>query len=180
MTGDFRYNTNWIAITGAPSSGKTSVINELQKRGYATQVEVARELLESAMARGLTIDEIRRNNQDLQRNIIQLKIAREMALDPEALIFLDRGTPDSITYYRNADMDTTEAEAASRLFRYKHVFIFDRLPIKKDGVRTEDEEQANRIDRWLEEDYKRIGYSPIRVPVMPIDERVNFVLKTAT
>lgn len=176
MTTDFRYKTNWVAITGAPSSGKTSVIDALARQGYATQTETARELIENDMAHGLSIEQIRQNASALQKRIIQLKIAREMALDTQALIFLDRGMPDSMAYFRKAGMDTTEAEAASKIFQYKHVFLFDRLPIKKDGVRTEDEEQANQIDRWLEEDYKKLGYTPIRVPVMPIEDRTAFVL----
>ena len=52
MTAGFKYDTNWCVFTGAPSSGKTSVIEEMAHRGYAVQNEVARELIEGALRNG--------------------------------------------------------------------------------------------------------------------------------
>ncbi len=177
---DFKYQTNWCVVTGAPSSGKTSVVEELAHRGHAIQAEVARELIEECLRRGKSLAEIRDQPDGirlLQRRILELKLAREMALDPETLVFMDRGMPDSITYFRLAGLDTLEAAASSRLFRYRAVFIFERLPIKKDGIRTESESDAAKIDILLEEDYRSLGYHPIRVPVLPIAERADFILQ---
>ncbi len=173
----FQYHTNWCVITGAPSSGKTSVINALKARGYAAEDEVARELIEEALKDGRTLTQIRNHPVRLQHNILSVSVAREEELDPAALVFLDRGLPDSLTYFRLAGhARPAGALAAARLFRYKAVFIFDRLPIVKDDVRTEDAALADRIDKMLEEDYRTVGYDPIRVPVLPIEERADFVL----
>jgi predicted ATPase len=177
---NYQYKTNWCVITGAPSSGKTSVIEELAHRGYAVQNEVARELIEQCLKEGRSLQQVRSDGdaaRDLQRRILELKLAREMALDINTLVFTDRGQPDSITYFRLAGLDTMEAEAAARLFQYRAVFIFDRLPIVKDNVRTEDEALARKIDQMIEEDYKKIGYVPVRVPVLPIKGRADFILK---
>lgn len=173
----FKYATNWCVITGAPSSGKTSVIKELAHRGYAIQGEVARELIELGLSQGKSLDDVRRNAQDLQREILEVSLAREMALDLRTLIFLDRGLPDSITYFRLAGLDGIEARATARLFRYRAVFLFDRLPVVKDAVRTEDEALARKIDLMLEEDYKSAGYAPVRVPVMSVAARGGFILR---
>jgi predicted ATPase len=62
-------------------------------------------------------------------------------------------------------------------FQYRAVFIFDRLPLKKDGVRTEDEALAAQIDAGLEADYRSVGYRPVRVPVLSIEKRTDFVLE---
>lgn len=172
----FKYKTNWCVITGAPSSGKTSVIKMLKERGYAVTDEVARELIEASIQRGRKLDDIRKDVDDLQRGILQLGLAREMALDVKALTFMDRGLPDSLTYLRLAGLETLEAETMAHLFQYRAVFIFDRLPIVKDAVRTEDDAIADKIDRMLEEDYRRIGYTPIRVPVISIDKRTDLIL----
>ncbi|TAL27960.1 MAG: hypothetical protein EPN97_15765 [Alphaproteobacteria bacterium] len=180
MTGHFKYDTNWCVITGAPSSGKTSVIEELAHRGYAIQNEVARELIEECLRRGLSLSEIRdgAHVQDLQRRILKLKIAREKGLDRGTLVFTDRGTPDSIAYFRLAKLDTAEAIEASKIFRYRAVFLFDRLPqFSKDGVRTESEQQAKEIERMLIDDYTALGYKVIRVPVIPILARTDFILR---
>lgn len=176
--GGFQYETNWCVFTGAPSSGKTSVIEELAHRGYAVQSEVARELIETALRRGKTIVEIRdrAHVQDLQRRIVRLKLARERGLNRDTLVFNDRGTPDSIIYYRLAGLDPKEAIAASRHFRYRAVFLFERLPLVKDDVRTEDTAQAVEIESQLIEAYTSLGYELIRVPVLPITARADFIL----
>lgn len=172
----FETQTNWYVITGAPSSGKTSVIEELRARGYAVQNETARELIELGLRRGQTLDDIRHDAADLQRNILALTLEREKNLDPALLTFLDRGLPDSITYCRLAGLDVDDARFFSRRFAYRAVFIFDRLPLIRDDVRTEDDELATRIDRDLEADYRGLGYTPLRVPVMSVSERTDFIL----
>lgn len=180
MNASFKYKTNWVAITGAPSSGKTSVVEELMHRGYPVQNEVARELFQTCLKNGETLQQIRNDPaevQRLQKQILERALAREMALDVNKVVFMDRGLPDSITYFKLAGLDTLEAEATSRIFQYRAVFIFERLPVVKDGLRTEDEAQANKIDGMLEEDYKSAGYAPIRVPVVPVKERADFILK---
>lgn len=173
----FKNQTNWCVITGAPSSGKTSVIKELAHRGFPIQGEVARELIEMSMNHGRTVEEIRSNLSRLQKEILEVSLAREMALDTSTLLFMDRGLPDSITYFKLAGLDGLEAAAVSRLFRYRAVFLFDRLPLVKDAVRTESEALADKIDRMLEADYTAVGYAPIRVPVMPVAARADFILR---
>ena len=180
MTPDgFQFQTNWCAITGAPSSGKTSVIEELAHRGYAIQNEVARELIEEALRRGKTLAQVRdtEHAQELQRRILKLKVAREKGLDVNTLVFTDRGTPDSITYFRLAKVDVAAAVEASKIFRYRAVFLFERLPaFVHDDVRTESEQQARQIEGMLEADYKALGYDVIRVPVLTIAGRADFIL----
>ncbi|MBU6475290.1 MAG: ATP-binding protein [Alphaproteobacteria bacterium] len=174
---DFKYKTNWCVITGAPSSGKTSVIDALKARGFAVENEVARELIELALRGGRDLRDVRGDVADLQRGILEVALAREMELDPHATVFLDRGIPDSLTYLRLAGLDVFAAAAVARLFRYRAVFIFDRLPVVQDNVRTEDAALAEKIDKMLEEDYRSAGYAPVRVPVMPVAARADFILE---
>jgi predicted ATPase len=173
---EFKIKTNWCVITGAPSSGKTSVIEELTRRGYQTEPEVARELIEDCLKHGEKIEQVREKNEWLQNEILRLKLSREESQNPEQLVFLDRGIPDSLTYFRIAGLDLANAKTVSREFRYRHVFIFDRLSLVQDGIRTESDEIARQIDLALENDYKELDYSPIRVPVIPISARVDFIL----
>jgi predicted ATPase len=173
----FEHSSRWVVITGAPSSGKTSVIEDLRARGYAVQEEVARALIEECLRRGLSVEDVwREGGQQLQHDILRIKRAREAALDPAACVFMDRGMPDSIAYFRLAGLDTAIAAAACMTFHYAAVFIFDRLPLVKDGVRAEDEAAAQKIDAMLRADYQSLGYDPVSVPVMPIAQRSDFIL----
>ena len=112
----------------------------------------------------------------LQQTILDLKSAREAELDPAEVVFLDRGLPDSLAYFRLAGLDVAAAMQASRQNRYDAVFLFDRLPIVQDGVRVEDEAMAAHIDEMLMQDYRALGYDPVRVPVMPVEKRADFIL----
>ena len=170
-------NTEWIVITGAPSSGKTSVINDLKARGYHVQDEVAREYIEACIASGFSMQDIRADGgKALQDAILHLKVTREAVLAPKDTVFLDRGIPDSMTYFRLAGLNVAAAKAAAGTFRYDAVFLFDRLPIVADGVRVEDEAMASDIDKMLMQDYRSLGYDPVRVPVMPVEKRTDFIL----
>lgn len=173
---NFKNKTNWVVITGAPSSGKTSVIDDLARRGFATQVETARAVIAAHLAAGRTLEQVRADGPALQREIMAAKVALEAALDPQSRVFLDRGMDDSISYFRAAGMEIAPAVEASKTFRYRAVFIFDRLPMVNDEVRSEDDAAAARLDHDLEQDYRMMGYDPVRVPVMPIGARTDFVL----
>ena len=170
--------TNWVAITGAPSSGKTSVIATLSTLGHATRSEVARAYIEEQLARGLTLDMIRSQDAARQMQRIIFTRMREMqaALDPAALVFLDRGLPDSISYFRLAALDAAEVIAACRQQLYRAVFLLDRLPVAHDDVRTEDDAAAQQLEDMLWADYESLGYCPVRVPVMPVAARAAFIL----
>lgn len=174
----FKIKTKWCVITGAPSSGKTSVIEALARRGYATEPEVARELIEECLKRGEKLEDLHKRNEWLQNEILSLKLERERRQDPQLLVFLDRGIPDSLTYFRIAGLSLSAVVEAAREFRYASVFIFDRLPLVRDGVRSESDEIARQIDFALERDYIDLGYHPVRVPVMPIEARADFILST--
>jgi predicted ATPase len=46
----------------------------------------------------------------------------------------------------------------------------------KDPVRSENAQSADRIEGLIEAAYSGLGYDIIRVPVMPVRERAEFVL----
>jgi len=54
----------------------------------------------------------------------------------------------------------------------------ERFDFLKDGVRSEDEMIAARLNDLLLEAYGNIGYDLIMVPVMPIKDRVDLVLES--
>ena len=57
------------------------------------------------------------------------------------------------------------------------VFSLDRFPVKLDGVWIEDEAAADYLDEWHYRDYTALGYRAARVPVLPPQKRLAFVLE---
>ena len=51
--------TNWHVITGAPCSGKTAAISEIERRGIRVVHEVARSYIDQQLNKGLQLAQIK-------------------------------------------------------------------------------------------------------------------------
>ncbi|RLJ01147.1 MAG: hypothetical protein DRP06_00160 [Candidatus Aenigmatarchaeota archaeon] len=111
-----RVQTNWYVLTGGPCSGKSKVIEYLKSKGYNTSKEFARKVIDKGIAKGKTVEEIRKDEIKFQNDILNLKIKFENKLRPKQTIFLDRGIPDSIVYFKEAGLkvDTAVKESSKR------------------------------------------------------------------
>ena len=173
----FRIQTNWHVITGTVSSGKTTLIDQLADRGFQTVSEAGRQYIEREMAKGRTIDETRENPVALARTLKDLMLEVEHGLQANDVLFLDRAFPDSLAFHRVRGLNPNEILADCFHHCYASVFLLDRFPVEQDGVRAEDDATADFIDEWLARDYSALGYSVVRVPVLPPQERLAFVLE---
>ena len=175
---NLRKKTNWYVITGGPSSGKTTTVNLLKARGYNISIEHARHYLDTQHSIGRTIEEIRKHQTEFQLGILDMQIEQEKALSPGDIVFLDRAIPDALAYYRflNLPEDKELLEAVSNAC-YKKVFILDCLTLVKDYARTEDEAAQKKIHALISEVYESLTFPVIQVPVLPPEERVDFILK---
>jgi predicted ATPase len=168
---------NWYVITGGPSSGKSTVIELLKDDGYTTTHEVARHFIDLQRINGRSTEEIRANQRQFQHKVLNLQIQLERRLDPQEMIFLDRGLPDELAYYEYFKLPPDEKlieylESAT----YKKIFIMDLLPLDKDYARTEDLDAQKALHQLIIDTYKRRSEPIVMVPVLPPKERVAFIL----
>jgi len=171
--------TEWCVITGAPCSGKTAVVDELARRGFRVVPEAARAHIDAELKKGRRLDEIKSDPARFEGRIFRAKLAIEGRLPARERLFLDRALPDSIAYYRLEGLDPAEPRRHSRRLRYRRVFLFERIEFMKDSVRTEDAETAAHIEQLIEAAYTDLGYAVVRVPVIAVAERADFVLAHA-
>lgn len=170
--------TNWYVITGGPSSGKTTTVNLLASRGYKTTIEHARHYIETMQVMGKTVEEIRKNQSVFQQGVLDMQIAQEHELSPDETVFLDRAIPDALAYHRFLGLPEDEKiREAMHKVSYRKVFILDPLPLVQDSVRTEDEIAQKKIHALLKETYGSLPSPIIQIPVLPPEERVDFILK---
>lgn len=168
--------TNWVVFTGAPSSGKTTALKILEKKGYKWIPEAARKYIEEELSKGHILEKVRRSESKFQYKILRLKLDIEDKLDPKERIFFDRGIPDSIAYYRLSGLDPLQATKECHIYQYANVFLFECLPLVTDHARIESENEAEKLQEWFEEDYKKLGYEVTHVPVMSVEKRVDLIL----
>jgi len=169
--------TRWCVITGAPCSGKTTVINALDQKGFRIVPETARAFIDDQLARGQSLAEIRSDVLAFERHILMEKIRTEHQLPVDETIFLDRAVPDSIAYFLDAGLDPEEPKKASRQFKYRRIFFLDRLPFAADTVRMEDDATAASLEDALKKSYAGLGYPLTRIPVLPVELRVDMILQ---
>lgn len=177
LSSSFGASTNWHVITGAPSCGKTTLIDLLTDEGFRTVPEGARRHMEEEIARGRTIEEIRRDGAGLQRRIATVQLSIESGLHPIDVAFLDGAVPSSLAWYRVFGLDPNEVLGACFRRRYASVFVLDRLRYRRDGMRFDDHRHAAFLDEWIPRDYRALGYEVVRVPVLAPAERLAFVLE---
>ncbi len=173
----FGIQTGWYVLTGAACTGKTTLLELLAERGYPVLPESARQYFEAEQAKGRSLVEIRGDGGALQRGITALQVSCERDFPAEKLAFLDRGVPDTLTFFRVFGLNPNAILPHCFYHRYAGVFILDRLPLHRDQtLGPEDDAASNFLDAWLARDYGSLGYEVIRVPPLLPNERLNFVL----
>ncbi len=169
--------TQWCVVTGAPSSGKTSLITELANEGYRFSRDISREYIESQIESGISKYEVRESEEVLQHRIFLLMMKEAMQLPCVEVIFHDYALPDNIAFMKMAGIRVDRKVLRSaEVFRYDKVFLLERLKVDEDHVRTEDEKFQKVITIALRQVYTEIGYDIIDVPAISVEDRLKLVL----
>lgn len=178
--------TKKIVITGGPSTGKTSVIEKLEKAGYTCLHEVIRSMtLEKKETEAVVFksnpivsvsDPLTFNTRILNARVEQYHAVKE---DDRNFVFLDRGIPDVLAY-----MDCFEQKYNDTFIKacsdHPYDLVFLMPPWKEihivDEGRFETYEEALQVHKCLLHTYIRLGYNVIIVPKDTVQKRVDFIL----
>jgi len=167
--------SKWYVITGGPSSGKSTVLSCLEKMDYRIIPEAARVLIDEEMAKGKTLEEIRKDEAGFQQKVLIIKVRIEKELPRDQIIFFDRAIPDSLAYYQLSGLNSKEVLEACQKDQYKRVFLMEQLPFDQDYARTEDAQTIEKLNQLLKQTYEQLGYEVVLVPAMSVEERVRFI-----
>lgn len=171
-----------IVFIGGPGSGKSTILNTLEKLHYKCMPEISREVTLQAQKEG--IDQL-----FLEKPLLfseKLLEGREKQFitahnSKSKLVFFDRGIPSVHAYLRYFKTDVP-AKFLEKSKEYKYTKVFQFLPWKEiytsDNERYETYEQSVKISRFLYEAYSELDYEIINVPFGTVEERCGFILNS--
>jgi predicted ATPase len=172
--------TKRIVIIGGPGSGKTSLINHLEDRGYSCLPEISRQVILDAQKEGIAQlfleNPILFSEKLLEGRLKQFKEAHTYT---EEYLFYDRGMPDVTAY-----MDFIDSHYPPNFdeicFENRYDAIYLLPPWKtiytQDNERYETYEQAEKIYDFLLKGYQKYGYTVNHVPTGTLNAREQFII----
>lgn len=173
----------FFVITGGPGSGKSTLIDDLQGRGYARTMEAGRGVIQDQVAIGGSAlpwsDPLAFSELMLSWELRSYRMAQDL----HGLVFFDRGIPDVAGYLRLLNLRVPDhVDKAARSFRYdRRVFIappWEEI-FEQDQERKQDFDEAVRTCEVMIATYTAYDYELIEIPRFTVEERVQFVLETA-
>lgn len=170
----------FVVLTGCSGGGKSTLLAELARRGFATYEEAGRQVVKEQLLIGgpaLPWEDV-----DL---FLELTVSRAIHHLVEAArqarpAFFDRGIVDQLAGYgaRGRAIPAHLKAAAERL-RYRDC-VFVLPPWEEIFARDEERRHsfAEAVGMYEAQvgTYKRFGYRPVMVPKAGVAERADFVL----
>ena len=164
-------------ITGAPGTGKTTLIKALQRKGYTTFEEVSRKIIISEQR----INGVKTPWQDMVgfTNLVFDQTVNALTVPITEFSFVDRGLADNIAYLQLKNSSISPKFLNFDYKKYYHSTVFV-LPIweeiyKQDEQRLQSFQEAEKLQFLLVKTYKKLGFSIEPVPKYSISKRVQFI-----
>jgi len=169
---------NCYVITGGASSGKSSLIMALELMGEYIVTESAESVARYMNALGIESPHIRK---DYQPKVLDLFLQREeriLKLNPDR-IFYDRSVYDQLDYVlKNGFKIFPKLQEQLDKVKYDKVFFLESLgKLEKIGYRCEsDIKECEEMGKRHFQTYNEYNCQIIRIPNMPLKERVEHIL----
>ncbi len=170
-----------FVITGAPGSGKTSIVHALRDRGYSVVSEAATEVISVEQSQG---NEHPWNEPLFVEKIIQLQRSRQLqAVAPGIQVQIYDRSPVctlALAKYLGHPVPGSLAGEIDRIIRgrvYENQVFFIR-PLgfcEPTAARRISYQQSLEFERYHEDEYARLGFELVDIPAGEIEERTALV-----
>jgi predicted ATPase len=173
-------NVTKYVITGGPGFGKTSIIDELERRGYNSVHEISRSIIKEQLDTGGDVLPWKNLN-TFSRLVFEKRIQQHINAPQTKHSFFDRGIPDVIAYMVRDELELPEKYVhALSDYNYNEI-VFLTPPWEEifvnDNERKENYIEACDIHHFIKTTYSNLGYQTVEIPKLKINERVEFILE---
>lgn len=171
--------TKRVIISGAPATGKTSIINALEVRGYACHHEISREIIKQSLARNNNI--LPWGDLMAFSDLVVKGRSRQYKRVEPGINFYDRSLIDSLAYLRKDGQEAPEEwlELAEQKRYFGTVFItppwFEIF--ENDFERRESWQEVLHIHEYIVSTYQMYGYDILPLPKVGVEQRIAFILE---
>lgn len=166
-------------ITGCSGGGKSTLLAELAERGFATVPEAGRRAIATEQASGGGDMPW----SDLAAFLGKVEVlARQDLQDTAKLegpIFFDRGLVDAYCGLERIGEGDARTMHGEQLLYSKTVFVAPPWPeiYQIDDMRQHEFEEACAEYEHILTSLPLLGYRPILLPLTPVEERANFIVR---
>lgn len=172
-------NSKAYIITGAPGTGKSTLIDALKNTGHMCFDEIARMIIAQELTKGT--DHLPwLNIRAFSKLVLAEMLAQKNEIFSNAVSFLDRGIPDIMGYFKHANILPDKlyyTELENYPYQKKVFFtpIWEEIYVT-DSERMETIEEAKQISEALYSTYASLGFELITIPKADTKTRLDFVL----
>ena len=182
-----------FVIAGAPCSGKSTLVKALAERGFKIVPETAEEVIRSAVAAGVSVEEQRlmdpvgfqmdllNKDFDLFDKILSAGSEVEpLSSGGDRIVIADTSFIETLVFSARAgiEMSPTVKDWLMKKRYTKVFFLASPASYESTAVRMESQQVALAISREVEEAYKHFGYQLVVIPAeMSLPDRCLFVEK---
>jgi predicted ATPase len=169
--------SRFVIISGCSSGGKSTLLEELARRGHSTVLEPGRRVVQEEQASGGTALPWVDVRAFIDRIVALAKSDYAAASGNPGWTFFDRGLFDAISGLGVLEGTGLRPELLAGYPYHRQVFLAPPWPeiYTTDGERKHGLAEAEGEYRRLLEDYPALGYEVIVLPKIGVSERADFV-----
>lgn len=179
----------WLAW--APSSWKSSVVQELSDRWHTVYLEAATQIITKRMDGWESIDDILSSPAIFQEQIHTKKVEQLNNSSLDDTSFFDTTTVEDIAHRKVTWVEIKSIQKTIDEIRYDNIFyMVHPWKVEDNGIRVENETEVQELDRLKREAFKDNWYNIVEVPTFVKDwteltdevieeavkQRVDFIL----
>ncbi len=171
-------NTQKVVFTGAPSSGKTTLLNSVKHPNIHTYNEVSRAVINQAQKMGIHRPFLE-NPLAFSEVLFEKRLLDFFAKSSKQVQLYDRGLHDVIAFLKEKGQEVPcGMHEVCTQFSYNKVFIFPpwKEIYTQDAERNEDFLEALKLHDALVETYTFYGMKCKEVPRDSVNNRLDFIL----